>query len=874
MNGRAWWVVAAGAATLLLGCGEADAGGPAPRPAAGSGGHEPGSGGRDGVPGTGGEVLLDGSVDCPSTCRALDADCGTVTDTRCGGVIECGACASGEACGAVVPNRCAATAAPCRPLTCEELGADCGSVGDGCGELLDCGSCSPDETCGADTPNRCGTGECRRLTCADLEGIECGIHGDGCGDTIDCGSCPSGEDCVTREGRSQCSAEPQVCQPSTCAELGFECGVQGDGCGSTIHCGNTCTLPRICGGNPDAPGRCGCTGVCDQIPDCADGTTTSVSGTVLDPAGHNPLYNALVYIPNDPHDPGLEPFGPRTHACDVCEATAAGDPLVSTHSGVDGSFTLTNVPVGENVLLIVQLGRWRRSFEVDIPTPCEANELPNAGRLPLPKNQREGDLPSVAIVTGAHDGVECLLWKAGIDTEEFTNPGGTGRVHLYRGSGVPTVDGAGPGTRIDEQTPLETALYVADGDSPGPLFTYDLLALSCQGSDYDREVQYFPALAHWRELVEYANGGGRIFATHWSHAYMRIGGDENPFGSTATWSDRRGGADQYTGTIVNDPTLNPRAAEFAAWLGLVGALDTPVTEPATFPLVEPRFSVEAVTPPGQTWVTAPVPDGTAHVPLHYTFNTPVSDGSGTSCGRFVYSDFHVSSSDPTQDFPLNCGPRDALTPQELVLEFMLFDLSSCVTPYVPLCTPQSCAEQGFDCGAAGDGCGSGTAIDCGACPPGEICGLLSPGRCDPYTCAPTTCEALGYDCGAAGNGCGGLLDCGACAVGETCGADGPNRCGTATCRPRTCEEQGLQCGTAGDGCGQAIECGDCPPASYCGLGGPNRCGASNCRPMSCAEQGVECGAAGDGCGASLNCGSCDAGWVCGLGGPGQCGQIR
>ena len=874
MKRRIWWLVPALAAGYLGGCDHSnaqDSGGVSP---AGSGSQDQGSGGDVGT-GTGGSVVVvGGAPSCPSTCEALNANCGTVTDTRCGGVIECGVCGSGEACGAYVPNQCApAGDVPCLAKTCEELGANCGAAGDGCGDLLDCGTCPLGQACGALTPNRCDVGtSCTPLTCADLEGVECGLHGDGCGDTIDCGSCPSGEECITREGQSQCALGHSVCTPATCTQLGIECGLAGDGCGGTLDCGNTCVLPKICGGNPDAPGRCGCTGVCSQIPDCTDGTTTSVSGTVLDPAGRNPLYNALVYIPNNPTDPGLQPFTTRTHACDVCGATAAGDPLVSTQTGVDGSFTLTNVPVGQAIQLVVQMGRWRRIFEVDIPVACEANELPSAGRLTLPKSQSEGDIPLIASVTGAHDGAECVLWKAGIDTEEFTNPSGTGRVHLYQGSGVRTVDGAGPGTRIDEDTPSETALYVEDGAGHIPLTNYDMLILACQGSDYGLEADYQPALAYWRNLVDYADNGGRVFATHWSHSYMRIGGAENPLSSTATWSNVRGGADRSTGTVVNDATMNPLAAEFTAWLGLVGALDTPLTDPATFEMIEPRYNVEAVTPPGQTWVTGPIPDGTIHFPLHYTFNTPVSDGSGESCGRFVYSDFHVSNSDETQDFPLNCGPWDSLTPQEMVLEFMLFDLSSCVTPYVPLCTPLSCDEQGFECGAAGDGCGG--AIDCGSCPSGEICGLLSPGQCDAFTCRPTTCEELGYECGETGNGCGGLLDCGECAAGETCGAAGPNRCGAASCVPRTCEEQGLQCGMAGDGCGHAIDCGTCPDGAFCGLGGPNQCATSICSPMTCTDQGIECGAAGDGCGAALNCGNCEVGLVCGLGGPGQCGQIR
>ena len=93
------------------------------------------------------------------------------------------------------------------------------------------------------------------------------------------------------------------------------------------------------------PGQCGCTGVCEQIPTCPPGKTTTLTGTVLDPAGLHPLYDALVYVPNDPNDPGLQPFPPGIN-CDLCGATAAGNPLVTTYTAPDGTFTLSDVPVG------------------------------------------------------------------------------------------------------------------------------------------------------------------------------------------------------------------------------------------------------------------------------------------------------------------------------------------------------------------------------------------------------------------------------------------------------------------------------------------------------------------------------------------------
>ena len=67
------------------------------------------------------------------------------------------------------------------------------------------------------------------------------------------------------------------------------------------------------------------------------------------------------------------------------------------------------------------------------------------------------------------------------------------------------------------------------------------------------------------------------------------------------------------------------------------------------------------------------------------FNPPVSDaGVPEYCGRVVYSDMHVSGS--ANDYqngnsvPSGCDNTSTLSPDEDAIEFILFDLSSCVVP--------------------------------------------------------------------------------------------------------------------------------------------------------------------------------------------------
>ena len=102
-------------------------------------------------------------------------------------------------------------------------------------------------------------------------------------------------------------------------------------------------------------------------------------------------------------------------------------------------------------------------------------------------------------------------------------------------------------------------------------------------------------------------------------------------------------------------------------------------------------------------------------------------------------------------------------------------------------------------------------------------------------CEPQSCEEQGKECGLVEDGCGLPLDCGSCADGLSCGED--NVC-VDLCVPATCEDLGLGCGSHDDGCGGTIDCSTCEefspvtrkPVSYasvtemCG----SRCGRGGC----------------------------------------------
>ncbi len=601
-------------------------------------------------------------------------------------------------------------------------------------------------------------GGCGLRTCMSA-GVECGPIGDGCGGVLDCGTCPMGESCGAG-GPGKCGKG--MCTPTTCKQQGFNCGMAGDGCGNAIDCG-TCTMPNTCGGGGMA-NVCGkpCVNLCKQQMMCKVGTTT-ISGTVLAPTNPqlgygnpDPLPNALVYVPNDV----VQPFKNGV-SCGKCGAEVTGAPLVSVNSGVDGKFVLPNAPCGMNIPLVIQLGRWRRHIVIPNVACCADTPL-TADQTRFPRTQGEGNdplnnIPLIAISTGQLDPIECVLPKIGIDLSQFTDPAGNGRVRLYTDNGA----------TIGNQTQA-SALY----DNPAELAKYDAVVFSCVGIKADKTKQ------EQQNVIDYANNGGRVFASHYGFVWLY---NVAPFSGTAVWNVDQPALKDMLGPYVADvDTGFPKGMLFGNWLKTVGA-----SQNGTTVLVQQeRHDFDAVVAPSQRWLyldlmydkLAPG-NGLDKNPLEYTFNTPVGAMPDNQCGRVLFSDFHVNTSASGKGgFPAECGKAAPLTPQEKILEFMIFDLTSCVQPDVPMCTPTTCQQLGYDCGKAGDGCGN--LIDCGTCPNGQTCGSQSPNVCGGMMCTPTTCQQLGYDCGKTGDGCGNVIDCGTCPNGQTCGGTGqPNVCG-------------------------------------------------------------------------------------------------
>ncbi len=460
-----------------------------------------------------------------------------------------------------------------------EAGHDGGDASDGAdGAGKDAADATGDDASGAGDALDEDSGPlpfCAPRTCSEL-GYLCGENGDGCGGVLMCGTCPVPLICGAA-GYSECGGGfglgpdgGPLCTPATCLGLGLDCGPAADGCGGVLQCG-ACQAPQVCGASGN-PGRCGssCTGLCQQQVAC-EGGTTSVSGTVVTGTlpqfgPPDPVYDALVYVPNGT----VTPFLPGV-ACNQCGADVSGDPLVATKTGPDGTFVLQNMPVGVDIPLVIQLGRWRRQVTIPSVTACTDAALP-ASLTRLPRNQSEGDIPLTAIATGSADAIECVLMKMGVDQAEFTQPtgpAGTGRIHMYQSNGVD--DGAG--------TPPAENLW---GD-PSALATYDQVLLPCEGMQIDKSP------VDQQNLIAYANAGGRVFTTHYGYVWLY---DDPPFSGTANWNINSNiFAVNQTGII---DTSFQKGKDFSTWLGDVGALSGPIADRPHEHTPRRRFGQSAV----------------------------------------------------------------------------------------------------------------------------------------------------------------------------------------------------------------------------------------------------------------------------------------
>ncbi len=397
-------------------------------------------------------------------------------------------------------------------------------------------------------------------------------------------------------------------------------------------------------------------GLVDKVVSCEGGGSTRVSGTVYIPSGKLPLYNATVYVP----ETALSPLTPGV-SCN-CEIT--GEPITTALTDASGRFVLENVPVGENIPLVVQVGDWRREFNIGAVAGCQDNPVPDQ-TLRLPSRRSEGDIPRIAVATGRADALECLVRKLGVDESEFSNEDGAGRITLFAGKG---------GTQRYSTSNARAAFAPAEElwSDFESLSRYDIVLMSCEadaGYVGNKSEQALEA------MYDYLNAGGRVFGSHYQNVWFQQGPGAFPelaeFENQADLGDVAGQVD----------TSFPKGLALAQWLMSAGASE----QQGQVAIAGAQHSFLVENPEyAQRWISTTEPESVQYI----SANTPLGVSDAEQCGRVVLSDIHVSEgrqgddiSDASTkyDFPNGCVTSD-FTPQEAVLAFMLFDISACIVP--------------------------------------------------------------------------------------------------------------------------------------------------------------------------------------------------
>jgi hypothetical protein len=386
-------------------------------------------------------------------------------------------------------------------------------------------------------------------------------------------------------------------------------------------------------------------------------------------------------------------------------------------TGADGSFTIKKAPVGPKVPLVVQVGKWRRMAYVAVNNQCSSNAIADVNLTRLPKFQTDGDkvaMPKIAVAVGDADRLQCLFLRMGVDPHEFTNPDGVGAINLYN---LPSALNDDSGYRGAYAAAYNGGATYPDAGALwsdiNQLAKYDVLLLACGGNqsatDPSKTSPNPITDAAKANMLTYLAHGGRVFAEHYHWAWIKsfLTGTKptdlpipSPLGvDVATWIPYSS-SNVLASTPALVETSFPKGKDFAQWLLTVGAASTLgsiIFDPADT-TTKPSAKDEISPPPSaRRWIYQPAdaanPSGAAANTHYLSFNVSSTgqvidrlDTSATNmCGRFVYTGLHVAAAssgahaqDTKDAFPTQCQAGD-LSSYEKAIEFMFFDLSSCLT---------------------------------------------------------------------------------------------------------------------------------------------------------------------------------------------------
>jgi hypothetical protein len=450
-------------------------------------------------------------------------------------------------------------------------------------------------------------------------------------------------------------------------------GVAGVAQGGTLPIGGTGGTTITPTGGTGATGGNGGSGPCKNLQCqqqiCPEGMETTVTGTVYAPNGTLPIYNALVYVPNT----ALTPL-PRGLTCDRCGALPPGEPVVSAVTDAHGAFRLVNVPVGADIPVVIQVGKWRRQFVVPNVAACAETAVTNPEMTRLPRNRSEGDMPRIAITTGSCDNLVCLIPKLGIDPEEWGIEGEDKAVTFYRGYLVDFDP-----HQNDRFTGSLARMTDVDGlwGDYDTLSQYDVGIFSCECEEHLQNK----GAAAYDAVTRYLAAGGRVFGTDYQYLWWQHSTDRNWVSAADVPGALPAGFPLGLSPVKLDTSF-PKGKALADWLSVIAPQNTygeVVSEEVFYNFAGARQGVAQVWGSSAEMEDPTLEHDAARIdPRFLTVNLPAGVPVAQQCGKAVHLDAHISALSPAEfeRFPDSCGAT--LENGEQVLAFFFFDLAACI----------------------------------------------------------------------------------------------------------------------------------------------------------------------------------------------------
>lgn len=414
---------------------------------------------------------------------------------------------------------------------------------------------------------------------------------------------------------------------------------------------------------------------------CQPGGEATLTGRVTAPNGVLPISGALVYLTQE------QPTIPQTVYCSECVDLPCGTPY--TFSGADGSFSLA-APAGA-YNLVVQKGQFVRVTAIDAapgntPLDGELNRLPDHNDPPAGMF-----IPRIAIGLGDYDHIEDALAKLGL---------GETKIKDYKETVVPGTERFDIWDNAPERDfPGSMGSFSQLIQNYALMEKYHIIFVPCtqQAGEYLQALDDPQVIANIQQWVD---KGGKWYVADWSNeAIIR------PFPQYQGFWKRKDSqtipqwAGQDTADLGRyDPVGTVLDPDLEAWLEALpdGLKDI---NPFNDPKLDPYPKIDGLPEVQTMYVYSGIKDvhevlvddkmgGQVDVGHKVwiegwgteTWGVPPADQKWPltitgeyGCGRIMFSAYHTVES----------GGYVGLTPQELILMYLILEIGVCQVPYDP-----------------------------------------------------------------------------------------------------------------------------------------------------------------------------------------------